>query len=98
MPDVAEEYWTKRDGTKIAVGDMDVDHLRNVLRMLIRVRRRTVAREMKAILSEALDSMTEGEWHDRVRRDLSNPDVFFPLLDGGVYGSTALQQKYGRNL
>jgi hypothetical protein len=23
-----EEFWTERDGTKIAVGDMDVDHLR----------------------------------------------------------------------
>lgn len=31
-----EEYWTKRDGTKIAVGDMDIEHLRNTLRMLIR--------------------------------------------------------------
>ena len=31
-----EQYWTTKDGTKIAVGDMSVDHLRNVLRMLIR--------------------------------------------------------------
>jgi hypothetical protein len=31
-----EQYWTMKDGTKIAVGDMSVDHLRNTLRMLIR--------------------------------------------------------------
>lgn len=31
-----EQYWTMKDGTKIAVGDMSVDHLRNVLRMLIK--------------------------------------------------------------
>lgn len=34
-----EQYWTMKDGTKIAVGDMSVDHLRNVLRLLIRTDR-----------------------------------------------------------
>lgn len=32
---MAEQYWTTQDGRKIAVGDMSVDHLRNVLRMLL---------------------------------------------------------------
>ncbi len=32
-----EQYWTMRNGTKIAVGDMEVKHLRNILRMLLRV-------------------------------------------------------------
>jgi hypothetical protein len=31
-----EQYWTTKDGRKIAVGDMTLEHLRNVLRMLIR--------------------------------------------------------------
>lgn len=30
-------YWTMRDGSKIDVDKMDVNHLRNVLKMLIRV-------------------------------------------------------------
>lgn len=31
-----EQYWITKDGRKIAVGDMTLEHLRNVLRMLIR--------------------------------------------------------------
>lgn len=31
-----EQYWTTKDGRKIAVGEMTLEHLRNVLRMLIR--------------------------------------------------------------
>lgn len=31
-----EEYWIQRDGSRIAVGDMDIDHLRNTLRLIIR--------------------------------------------------------------
>ena len=29
-------YWTMRDGSKISVDDMDVNHLRNVLKMILR--------------------------------------------------------------
>lgn len=29
-------YWTMRDGNKINVDKMDINHLRNVLKMLIR--------------------------------------------------------------
>lgn len=29
-------YWTMKDGTKISVDDMDINHLRNTLKMLIR--------------------------------------------------------------
>lgn len=41
-----EEYWTRRDGSRIAVGNMDVDHLRNALRMTIRRARRRLALTM----------------------------------------------------
>ena len=34
-----EEYWRTKDGQLIAVKDMDDNHLRNVLRMLIRKER-----------------------------------------------------------
>lgn len=86
-----EEYWTKRDGTKIAVGDMDVEHLRNTLRMILRQRRRAVV--------ETIEYDDFGDGQDvssaQAYRDLANPRVFFPLLDGGIYGSAALQVKYG---
>ena len=34
-----EEYWTTKDGKKIAVGDMDEQHVRNALRMVLRKKR-----------------------------------------------------------
>jgi len=37
---MTEEYWIKENGNKIAVGDMDIEHLRNALRMIIRKHRR----------------------------------------------------------
>ena len=29
-------YWTMRDGKKISVDDMDINHLRNTLKMILR--------------------------------------------------------------
>ena len=34
-----EEYWETKDGRKIAVGDMEEDHVRNVLRLILRRKR-----------------------------------------------------------
>jgi hypothetical protein len=41
-----DELWTTRDGRKIPVADMDVDHLRNALRMMIRTARRAKRRTL----------------------------------------------------
>lgn len=30
------QYWTMKDGKKISVDDMDIDHLKNVLKMILR--------------------------------------------------------------
>lgn len=93
-----EEYWTRRDGTKIAVGDMDVDHLRNALRMILRNRR-----ERRVITSAKYDleklhfpDDCQAELNAQAYQDLANPNAFFPLLDGGVYGSPELQKKHSR--
>lgn len=37
-----EVYWTMKDGTKIKVDDMDIVHLRNTLKMIIRNNQRVV--------------------------------------------------------
>jgi hypothetical protein len=42
-------YWTMKDGRKISVDDMDVNHLRNTLKMIIRNINRN---ESKAIASK----------------------------------------------
>lgn len=31
-----EEYWTMKDGSTIAVGEMSLEHLQNTLRLIIR--------------------------------------------------------------
>lgn len=36
----SEEYWKKLDGSLIAVGDMTHGHLQNILRMILRARRK----------------------------------------------------------
>lgn len=36
---MVEQYWQCSDGRRLAVGDMTPDHLRNVLRQLIREKR-----------------------------------------------------------
>lgn len=91
-----DEIWTTKDGTKIAVADMDEEHVRNVLRMLLRKAR--LKRERR--IQQALPEMTVGEIQDELSAvaysQLKNPDAYFPLLDGGVYGSQSLFEKYGR--
>jgi hypothetical protein len=101
-----EEYWIQRDGTKIAVGDMDIGHLRNTLRMIIRKARKH--RERQQTVDEMFcfpdPSIWDRHWDYKdasdaqAYRDLANPNVLFPLLDGGVRGSPALQAKYGKGV
>ena len=85
-----EQFWTKRDGTRIAVGDMDIDHLRNTLRMIIRKER---YRKMEILHSDEIDYRDISD--AQAYHDLANPKIFFPLLDGVVYGSIELQKKHG---
>jgi len=57
QPSPNEEIWTTRDGRKILVGEMDEDHVRNALRMCIRVMRKRQAQlaELKRTLKPLLD-------------------------------------------
>ena len=41
------EYWTQKDGTKISVDDMDINHLRNTLKMIIRNLNKIEAKQVK---------------------------------------------------
>ena len=44
-----DEIWHCRDGRRIPVGEMDADHLRNALRMMIRSKRRADRRKVMAL-------------------------------------------------
>lgn len=41
-----DEIWTQKDGTKIAVGDMTEEHVRNALRMILRKARQRVEADL----------------------------------------------------
>jgi hypothetical protein len=92
-----DEYWTTQDGRRIAVGEMNVEHLRNVLRMMLRKRRLRVEKMIKQ-LDDIVYAESDGqdELNAQYYRDLANPNVYFPLL--GVHGGPELQKKHGRKL
>jgi hypothetical protein len=52
LPAEPDETWTTADGRVLAVGQMDEAHARNVLRMLLRKRRRRIER-LRAELADA---------------------------------------------
>jgi hypothetical protein len=64
-------YWTMRDGTKISVDDMDINHLRNTLKMIIRNQVRVKPAPVKPkfeihgdIAQNFIEQMIEEEYHD----------------------------------
>jgi hypothetical protein len=90
-----DEYWTTQDGRRIAVGEMNVEHLRNVLRMILRNRRKAVQERISQLFD---DPYSDGQdtLNAQAYRDLANPNIYFPLL--GVHGSSELQKKHGGKL
>jgi hypothetical protein len=89
----ADEIWTTRDGQKIAVGDMDEQHVRNALRMILRARRK-MARTILDNTHDFHEDNGQDMLNDQYRRDLSNPKIFFPLIGEGVYGSEELAKRF----
>src|ERR1700722_3477963 len=80
---MTDEVWTMRDGTTIAVGDMDEGHVRNALRMVLRKARRAtekrdrLAAMTRRVMEEAYaDVDPQDILHAQAMRDLSNPNCF----------------------
>jgi hypothetical protein len=93
-----DEIWTTQDGRRIKVGDMTEEHVRNALRLVLRrIREGYVSPRTTGNYDP---ETTVGDGQDELnaihRRSLADPNVFFPLLEGGTHGSPALQEKYGR--
>ena len=64
---VREEFWTTRDGRRLAVGEMDIDHLRNTLRMILaraRARRLLKLRREAAEMAALADLDDDKKWGD----------------------------------
>lgn len=64
---VPEEVWVTKDGRHMLVGDMDEEHLRNTLRMLIRTHRRRLQlrKEMAAIDEHLQQELEEALGEDK---------------------------------
>lgn len=65
MKDSAPVYWKMRNGELISVDDMDVNHLRNVLKMIIRNSKTTPKKDafMQNFIEEEIRHM-ENEMDD----------------------------------
>lgn len=62
-------YWKQADGRLISVDDMDINHLRNTLKMIIRNRQKVVVTKPKFTLNgdmaqEFNDSQSEADYWD----------------------------------
>lgn len=60
-----EVYWRTKDGRQIAVGDIPIDHLRNILRMIIRAKQRRD--RLLAELDANADKWEDDFWADELR-------------------------------
>lgn len=64
-------YWTMKNGQKINVDDMDINHLRNTLKMLIRAKRAVTTLKPKFQVSGEIAS----EFADMARLYAINPEL-----------------------
>ena len=72
-------YWTMRDGSKISVDDMDVNHLRNVLKMILRniEQKKTVKRTEVKLNGEIAQSMIDDAMEQELYDTLSDEERSF---------------------
>jgi hypothetical protein len=62
-------YWKMRDGKLISIDDMDINHLRNVLKMIIRN-----GQKAKALKSETLFKLNGDMTNEFHKSHMSNED------------------------
>jgi hypothetical protein len=83
--DAQEEYWVTKDGKRIAVGDLDLTHLRNIVRNIIS-RRRYAELCLKRIME------MEDVLGKQYQKDLADPNCYFSPL--GRFGGPGLAKEF----
>ena len=58
-------YWTTKDGTKVDVDQMDVQHLRNVLKMLLRKQQPQLQLAQTRTPIVEIKPMTQAKWDEQ---------------------------------
>jgi hypothetical protein len=75
---MADDVWKTADGRVIPIDEMDIDHLRNALRFMIRLRRRAIRRGamLRALEDKRIDLIMkldkefwDQETHERLGDD-----------------------------
>ncbi len=63
-------YWTMRNGNKIDINEMDINHLRNTLKMLVRnTEKKKQAKPKFTINGEIAQEMIFNEWVNELMGD-----------------------------
>jgi len=57
---MTDQYWQTKNGRNLAVGDMTEDHLRNVLRQLIREKRILLRTKLESAMLASIEAEKEG--------------------------------------
>lgn len=70
-------YWTMRNGQQISVDDMDINHLRNTLKMILRNKQ---VRQSKPQLSNIQKRFLEAEIEDDYEQTLQYLEGDFPVF------------------
>jgi hypothetical protein len=67
-----DEVWTKEDGTMIVCQDLELEHAKNIIRMIMRNdrERRKIEQEMMAEMQQAIKLLAADEGEDEEGNDL----------------------------
>lgn len=74
-------YWTTRDGEKISIDDMDINHLRNCLKMFVRKMEKVQAE----IRAEKLKAKPKFQIHGDIAQDMIDQGYLNEYLDDCGY-------------
>ncbi len=99
-----DEVWVTQDGRVIKVGDLEVDHMRNILRMIIkRARLKRAKARLRAELERQLELLSHEDPNGRDRAGTwQGPDLgnLVPTADGDDWHwqeETALKMQGGNS-
>lgn len=74
-------YWTMRDGQKISIDDMDINHLRNTLKMILRKAQSKPKPERFRLNGEMAQMFNDDMELEDDDMDSFDPHCFDPVWD-----------------
>jgi hypothetical protein len=84
MPNNQPVFWKTRDGKLISVDEMDINHLRNVLKMIIRNREKAI-QLLEAKSKPKVEFKLNGDIAQSFINDMQDAEMEEDLDDGMLY-------------